>query len=358
LAKKKKKKKRSGGAQKPSYAKGKKVETSETKAVTATGKTAGKQPAPGAKKDSAKQEQRPQAQQWNLVRKGTLEAKVMIALLVIIGVAALMRYPLTAEEADAQYKAARKAYPKALAEWKKENPSKAQQKKNEKSKPAEPKKPAGNVIWISVIFGALQSAIFAFFGLNILRRTDLRTPVLDKTLSGNGAAWPDIKPFLTWSVPFGVALLVPLYANARISSNLMSSLFKATDASTVKYTKYKEVLGSFNDAVFFWVLFVFVAVVAFVWLFVRYREHTRVDPHWAGIAAASLLAFGFIWLNVSQTVRSSGIHVSSGMQILYALAMAVTVLLLGYVFWKKGLEYSLLAALIGFGLYPIMVSLI
>jgi len=358
LAKKKKKKQRSAGAKKPSYAKGKKVESSETKAAPATRQTTAKQPAGGAKKGSGKEEQRPAAQQWNMIRKGTLEAKVMYALLAIIAVAALMRYPLTAAEADAQYKAAKKEYAPVLKDWQKKYPSKEEQKKNEKTKPVEPKKPTGNVIAISVLFGALQSAIFAFVGLNILRRTDLGTPVLDKTLSGGRVDWSDIKPFLTWSLPFGLALLVPLYANAKISSSLANNLIKAAEAKNIKFPRWKEVLGSLNDAMFYWVLFVFVAVVAFIWLFTRYREQTKVEPHWAGIAAAFALAFAFIWLNVWSNANSSGTHVFGSTQALYSLALIVPVPLLGYVFWKKGLEYSLLAGLIGFGLYPIMVSIV
>jgi hypothetical protein len=351
--KKKKKKKRSGGGAKPSYAKGKKVESSQDKAAPAA-----KQPAQAAKKGSGREEQRQEAQQWNLVRRGTLEAKVMLALLGLIAFVALLSYPVTAEGMNAQYEAAKKEYPKALAQWTKDNPTKAQQEKNAKTKPAKPSKPTGGMIWMSVAFTALQSAVFAFLGLNILRRTDLRTPALDKTLSGGGVDWPDIKPFLTWSVPFGLALLVPLYASARISSNLMDSLIKRNGTATVNYTKWKQLLGFLNFGVFFWVLFAFVAVVAFIWLFTRYREHTRVEPHYAGIAAAALLAAGYWWLDVSQTVGSSAADVSSAMQVLYAVGLAATVLLLGYVFWKKGLEYSLLAALIGFGLYPIMVSIV
>jgi hypothetical protein len=350
--KKKKKKKRSSGGAKPSYAKGKKVESSQDRAAPAA-----KKPAKGAQKGSGKEEQRQEAQQWNLVRRGTLEAKVMLALLAVIAVAALLSYPVTAEGMNAQYEASKKEYPKALAAWKKKYPTKAKQDANQKTKPVKPEKPTGGMIWLNVAFTALQSAVFAFLGLNILRRTDLRTPVLDKTLSGGGADWPDIKPFLTWSVPFGLALLVPMYASARISSNLMDSLLKRNDTATVTYTKWKQVLGFLNFGVFFWVLFAFVAVVAFIWLFTRYREHTRVEPHWAGIGAAALLAGAYWWLDVAQTVGSST-KVSSGMQVLYAGGLAVPVLLLGYVFWKKGLEYSLLAALIGFGLYPIMVSIV
>jgi hypothetical protein len=121
---------------------------------------------------------------------------------------------------------------------------------------------------------------------------------------------------------------------------------------------WKEILGSFSDGLFFLVLFVLVAVPALVWLFMRYRDRVRLEPHYAGISAAFLLCVGFIFLNVSSTTRSAGKHVAIGTQAVYALALALPVLLLGYVFWKKGLEYSLLAGLLGFALYPIMASLI
>jgi hypothetical protein len=358
---KKKKKKRSTGAKKPTYAKGKKVDEPQKKQAPAarqsTGGTQGKSPGSQGKA-GAKGESKPEVQQWNLVRKGTLEFKVMYVLLAIIAAAALLRYPLTSAEADLQYKESVKQYKQDLKDWEKKNPTPEQQKKNQKEKPVQPKKPTANVVLISVLFGALQSAIFAFLALNILRRTDLQSPVLDKTLSGGRLEWPDIRPLLTWSVPFGLVLLAPLYANAKISSNLVNTVFKAAESSGAKYPVWKEVLGSFNDAVFFWVLFVFTAVSAFIWLFIRYRDRTKVEPHWAGIAAAAALAFAFILLNVSSSSRSTGMHISGVTQALYALALAVPVLLLGYLFWKKGLEYSLLAGLIGFGLYPVMVSLI
>ncbi len=350
---KKKKKKKPAGARKPTYAKGKPVtpETTRKKAPAAAQKPAAKA---GEKAPAATEER----QQWNLVRKGTLEVKVMWALFALILLAALARYPLTAAEADAQYNAAVKQYNKDVAAFEKKYPTEAEQKKHEKTRPKKPQEPTTNVILVSVLFGALQAAIFSFLGINIIRRTDLGTPVLDTALSGGRLGWPDFRPFLTWSLPAAAIMLGPLYLNARISENLINSVFKATETTEVKYPVWQQLLGSLNDSLFFIVLFVMVAVPAFIWLFLRYRDRVKVEPHWAGLGAAFLLAWGFILLNVSSSTRSAGEKIATSTQVLYAVALAAPVILLGYVFWKKGLEYSLLAGMLGFALYPIMASLV
>ncbi len=345
-----KKKKKPAGARKSTYAKGKKVEPPK-KTGPAKSSTGTARPVQGVAKQTSKGDQK-QVESWNLVRKGTLEAKVMWALLAIIAVVALARYPLTQAEGNVQYKAQVVEYKKLLAAFEKKYPTAVEQKKHSKDKPVTPKAPTTSVIVISVLFGAIQSAIFAFLGLNVLRRTDLRTPVLDKSLSGEGIRGPDLLPFATWSIPAGVLIIAPLYLNARISSTLINNVVKASGAINTKYPLYKEILGSFNDGMFFFVLFVLVAVPALIWVFTRYHDRTHVEPHWGGILGAALLALGFIWLNVGNSVHSATQHAA------YSLGLALPVVIMGYVFWKKGLEYSMLAALIGFGFYPLIASFV
>jgi hypothetical protein len=365
VAKKKKKKKRPSGAKKPTYAKGKKVEEPQKKAAPAAGKsTSGTQARPrgSQSKAGAREGTRPEAQQWNLVRKDTLEAKVMYFLLAVIAVAALLSYPLVAAEYDAQYKTALKEYPQALKEWEQKNPTAAEKKKNEKEKPAKPVKQSGNVVLINMLFPALQSAIFAFLALNILRRTDLGTPVLDKGLSGGQIRAPDLQPFLVWSVPAALVMLAPMYAADRMSSKIGEIINNAAKTTFVTsgYPVWKASLGSISVGLFVGIMFVMLGVSAFVWLFTRYRGQTRVEPHWAGIASAFAMLFVFNVLNASSAVRSAPtrVNVAFSTQALFAAAAAAPVLLLGYVFWKKGLEYSLLAAVLGYALYPILASLI
>jgi hypothetical protein len=352
---KKKKKKRKPGAQKPSYAKGKPVsETTKKKAGTSARGSATKAGAGGRQQSGAAQ----QRESWNVIRRGTLEAKVMWALFALIVLAAFMRYPLSYAEAEAQYKSELKQYKTQLAKWEKDNPTKEEQKKNAEQKPEKPKEPTSNLVLFSVLFGALQSGIFAFLGLNIIRRTDFGTPVLDGTFSGEGIRLPDLTPFVTWSLPAALLVLVPLYGNARISSELVNSVVKTTEPQAASFPLWKQVLGSVNDGLFYVVLFVMVSVTACFWILNRYRAQVKVEPHWAGIAAAFVLTFGFILLNVWSGSRQSAADVVMSTLIFYSLALAAPVLILGYVFWKKGLEYSLLAGVVGFSLYPIMASFV
>jgi hypothetical protein len=365
VAKKKKKKKRPSGAKKPTYAKGKKVEEPQKKAAPAARRSTGgsqAKPQGSQAKAGAREGTRPEAQQWNLIRKDTLEARVMYFLLAVIAVAAVLSYPLAVAEYDAQYKTALKEYPKALQEWQQKYPTAAEQKKNEKEKPVKPKKQSGNVVLVNILFPALQSAIFAFLALNILRRTDLGTPVLDKGLSGGQIRAPDLQPFLVWSVPAALVMLAPMYAADRMSSRIGEIINNAAKTTFVpsNYAVWKAVLGSISVGLFVGIMFVMLGVSAFVWLFKRYRGQTRVEPHWAGIASAFAMLFIFNLLNASSAVRSAQVHVKVAFsnQALFAAAAAAPVLLLGYVFWKKGLEYSLLAVMLGYALYPILASLI
>jgi hypothetical protein len=41
-----------------------------------------------------------------------------------------------------------------------------------------------------------------------------------------------------------------------------------------------------------------------------------------------------------------------------ASAAIASITVLGYLFWRKGLEYSLLAGVVAFGLYPFIAGLI
>ena len=356
-SKKKKKKKKKPGQRRAAYATGKKAEA-EGQEIKAA-----QRPQPGAKgaekpsgRSAEAKEQR--TQQWNLVRGGTLEMKVMTALLVLIAAAAFLRLPLSSVEANRQYRDLKKAYDTEIGKFKEKYPTAADQKKHEKEKPKAPQKPTNGLLLLSIIVGALQSAIFAFLSLNIARRTDLGTPVLDKQLGGGRLDAGDLRPFLTWSVPAGLIMLAPLYLNARISTRIVNSLFRTAESSRERLALWRLVAGSFNDAVFYEMLFVFLLVSVFVWVFTRYRDRTPLEPHWAGIAVAFLITTAFFLWNVSSGTSGSGVHVSLQTLLGYAVSLSAPVLILGFLYWKKGLEYCLLAGLLGFGVYPLLASVI
>jgi hypothetical protein len=341
MAKKKKKKQRKGG-QRPTYARGKPVESSGKKKAAAA--TAAKPPAKGA---GAGRKTAPEREQWNLIRGDKPEKRVFMLLLYIIVVVALLQYPLRLAEAQRSYNDAQKD----LKKWEQKYPTKQEQKKHEKEKPVLPPKPTLVVMLLEIFVAAIQGVLFAFLGLNVSRRTDLGTPFLDKWAS-DGFDSGDLGKLLTYALPYGLVLLAPLVATQVI----VNRFFPVPKGGFVKYPAWKSALSGINDGVQYQMLFVFLIFSALLWLFFRYRQQVRVDPHWPAMAAAFLFAVGYVYL-VSGT-GMVGERVSGGEMLAYASLLSLPFLILDYLYWKKGLEYSLLAGVIGFGLYPFLATLI
>ena len=351
MAKKKKKKKRRGG-QRPTYAKGKPVESSGKKTATATpAKKAAPAPAakPSTKGAGAGGKAAPRREQWNLIRGDRLERKVFMTLLYIIVVVTLLSYPLRLAQAQHSYSEAKKD----LKKWEQNYPTKAEQKKHEKEKPVLPPKPTFGIMLLELFMGAVQGVLFAFLGLNISRRTDLQTPLLDK-LHTEGFDPGDLKGLLAHAVPAAVILLIPLVGKDVFADRF----FAAPKGGRIRYPAWKYSLSGINDGVQYQMLFVFLVFSALAWLFFRYRGQVRVDPHLPAMAAAFAVSVGFVCLNMFGGVRASGENVSGSLMLAFASIYSLPVLILGYLYWKKGLEYSLLAGVIGFGLYPFLAMLI
>jgi hypothetical protein len=365
---KKKKKKKPVGAQKSTYAKGKKVESQPAQplkrpasgaggkepqkaekgaqaARTAPAKTGkGAAPAKGSKAEPA-----PQAAQWNVVKRGSLEMKVFTALLAIIGIAVLFQYPLAIQDANKTYVQLKKQYPAELKKFQDKYKTAADQKAHAKEKPVQPKKPTfGDFLLYQALFLFIQGGLFAFIGLNVQRRTDLKTPLFDKAFSGE-ATGSDAADLLKWSIPFGVAALIPPVISTVIGKSLgfvKGSEFKKTPA-------WKYSLSYINIAINNEILFTFLVISALVYIFVKYNERVHLESHWTAIVIATLLHFGYIyWISSSAGEKAATSAIGAA-----ALALSL-VTILGYLYWRKGLEYSLLAGVIGFGLYPFVARLI
>jgi hypothetical protein len=354
---KKKKKKPPAGARKPSYAKGKKVEPEPAKTVKrASAAAAAKQPQKaGAKPGSTGKpsgkgaEPEPQPAQFNLIKRGTLEMKVFLALLVIIAIAALFQYPLAIQDANTSYNQLKKDYPAAVQKFEKKYPSAAEQKKHASEKPVAPKKPTfGDFLLYQALFLVAQGAIFSFIALNIQRRTDLKTPIFDK-VGLKEATGADFVDLVKWAVPFGIIALIPPVISTLIGKSL--GFIKSSDFK--KTPTWKLSLSYINIVINNEILFTFLVFTALVWIFTKYNEKTKLEPHWLALAAATLLQFGYIyWI-------SHGAGEKPVTAIIGAVFLAITIAtLLGYLYWRKGLEYSLLAGVIGFGLYPFVARLI
>ncbi|PKQ27895.1 MAG: hypothetical protein CVT63_05550 [Candidatus Anoxymicrobium japonicum] len=333
---KKKKKKKSTGARKSSYAMGKRVESEleNDSSVTRRGKDVAVEPA---------------SAQWNIVRRGTLEMKVFLALIAVLTVAALFQYPLAIQDATTYYNKLKKEYPAALEKFKEKYETPAEQKKHSREKPIQPRKPVfADFLVYQALFLVIQGALFAFVGLNVQRRTDLKTPLLDK-VGVNEAGASDLRDLLSWSVPFGIAALVP----PLISTFIGKSLGFIQGVEFRKMPAWKFSLSYINIAISNEILFTFLVFSAFVYFFSIYRERLKVGSHMAAIAAASALCCGYIyWISVAAGEKPA----TAAMSAVFLALSLVTVL--GYLYWRKGLEYSLLAGAIGFGLYPFLARVI
>jgi hypothetical protein len=369
---KKKKKKKPSGARKSTYAKGKRLEAEESRslkrpAAGAGGKAPEKEAAgvQAAKEGRGGRPTRPEkaaAQakggkaaetaapaQWNIVRRGTLEMKVFLALLAIIAVGALFQYPLAIQDATTTYNKLKKEYPAELKKFQEKYKTPAEQKAHAKDKPVAPKKPAfGDFLLYQALFLIIQGGLFAFLALNIQRRTDLRTPIFDKAFSGEATS-SDVKDLVAWSVPFGLAALAPAVVSTLIGKSL--GFIKGADFK--KTPAWKFALSYINIAINNEILFTFLVVSALVFIFVKYHDNLHVEPHWTAIIAATLLHFGYIyWISSSAGEKP----LTSAIGAAFLAISLVTIL--GYLYWRKGLEYSMLAGVIAFGLYPFIARLI
>ncbi|MBU1671716.1 MAG: hypothetical protein KKF41_01070 [Actinobacteria bacterium] len=385
---KKKKKKKPAGAKKSTYAKGKKVEPEKAAsgrgAVRQAGAAQGKGPQGAAGTATGKtgkagatagKEGAPAGGSWNVVKRGTREMKVFQVLLGILIIGALLQYPLWIEVANKQYKTNikeyekdqkqykedleeynkdPKTYDKQLEEFQQKYTTPEQQKEHAAEKPpvkpAKPVKPIKPSFSVFLLYQALilviQGGFFAFLGINVAARTDLATPVLNRLVERE-ASWSDATDMLMWSVPFGLLSLAPLIVSTIIARSF--GLAKVTGGTGEAL--WKNSLNYINIALFNEMMFVFLLLGALVWIFTRYREAVKLEPHWAGLAAASLLAFGYFYLGTRQAGETLALSLSS------AAFLAVSlVTVLGYLYWKKGFEYSLLAGVISLGVYPFIAS--
>jgi hypothetical protein len=382
----KKKKKKPAGAKKPSYAKGKKVGPEPAKpalrgkgqpqAGAAGGKAAVKGAPTGKGATSGEKGAGAGAAPWNVVRRGTRQMKVFQVLLGIIIVGALLQYPLWIEVANKQYKtqikkydtdlkkynedlktynADPKRYEKELEEFQQKYSTPTQQKEHEKekplTKPVKPVKPVKPSFSVFLLYQALilviQGGFFAFLGINVAERADMGTPVLDRLVERK-ATWSDALDMLMWGVPFGLLSLAPLVVSTVIAKSF--GLAKITGGTG--QALWKNSLNYVNIALFNEMMFVFLLFGAMVWVFTRYRDSVKLEPHWTALAAASLLAFGYFYLGTRQAGETLALALSS------AAFLAVSLVsVLGYLYWKKGFEYSLLAGVVSLGIYPFIASI-
>lgn len=345
--KKKQQQKKQSGGKKASYAKGKKVgESSKSRKKTALKKPAAETP----QKKKTGEPAEPERQQWNVVRRGTTEMKVFQVILLILVVATLIQYPLWSDVATDEYRRLEEEYPERLQEWEEKYDTEEAREEHKDEKPVEPKKPTfTDFLLYQALIMLIQGAFFAFLGLNVARRTDLGTPLLDRLVTRE-ADFTDLKDLVTWSVPFSIAALAPLVVGAVIGRSIgYSGLENAS-----KWPVWENALNFVNLVVNYQLMLVLLLFSACVWAFTRYKDRLGgLEPHWSGLVVATLLSFGYIYAISSRADEKLFTLLVGAFFVAFSL-----VGVLGYLYWKKGLAYSLLAGIISFGVYPFIATLI
>lgn len=343
---KKKKKKKPAGAKKPTYAKGK--PPAQTKKSSAVKKTAasGSKGKSGSKQGSDTDE-RPK--QWNIIKQGTPELKVFLFLLVIIAVAGLFQYPYIQEQWQETYLEAKKEYPQKLEDFEKKYKTEEEREEHKEEKPQEPIKPTFQLFLMNIgLTSILMMAMVAFLGINVQRRTDLKTPVLDEIISGD-LELPKVGNLALYALIGGVIALVPLVAGLFVTKAVGVS----SDAAIITIPVWKQCLNHMYITLNLQLMLLFLIMSSLVWLFDRYRKKLKLEPHWAALAVSMILA----------CVYATMISIVPGERLILAIITGVAVGIslvgvLGYIYWKKGLECSLVAGMISFGVTPLLASLI
>ncbi len=282
---------------------------------------------------------------FNLIRSGTLEMKVFQAMLVLVIVSILLQYPLWMDVVGEQYKESSREYRVELKKWEKEHKAIKGEKKiaeHEKKKPVKPVKPTFGVFIFYYMFMALiQGALFLFIGLNIVRRTDLETPLLNSLFSGQSNSVFNIRWFLR-ALIWSVAVFAPLAAAALIVK------FAGTGTSDeMKYAVWKYSLHYAGFATQNQFLFLVMIFSGFVWIFSRYREKLKIEPHISGIVLTAAIAFLYFF----QISRGGAEKVTTAALVSFFFVTSLVVIA-GLLYWKKGLELSLISSFMGFALYP------
>lgn len=288
---------------------------------------------------------------FNLIRSGTIEMKVFQVMLVFVVISILLQYPLWQDVLSEQYTKNIKEYRIELKKWEKEHRALKSAKKraeHEKDKPVMPVKPTFSIFILSyLLMSFIQGALFLFIGLNIARRTDLETPLLDRLFSGeHDAAWNSRWLFhaLVWSG----AIFVPLAAAA-----VLVKFTGAGESTEMKYAFWKYSLHYAGFAAQNQFLFLAMIFSGLVWVFSRYRDKLKAEPHIASIIVTAAIAFLYFF----QMSRGGHEKITSVVLVSFFF-VASLVVIAGLLYWKKGLELSLISSFIGFALYPIFFSII
>ncbi|MBN2168551.1 MAG: hypothetical protein JW738_04850 [Actinobacteria bacterium] len=274
--------------------------------------------------------------------------KLFLLLMAVIAVMTILQFPAWQDVSNEKYEIDKKEYPKLVEKWEKQYPEEKEQEENKNSKPVKPTEPNIQVFLIQSLNGILMLAMVSFLGINIQRRTDLNVPILDGVIEGN-FDMSRLGDLGLNSLIYSIASIVPMIVMILITR----AVVVPGEFSTAAIASWKLCLLMIYTAFNLQLTLLFLLMSTMVWLFHKYRNKLKLEPHWAAIVVTVVLS-GFYVLPF---------NIAPGVKLIYSIASSLLISfslvgILGYLYWKKGLEYSLVAGIISYGVMPLLASVI
>lgn len=289
--------------------------------------------------------------QSNVIKRGSVEMKILLFLVILAAIGGAMSYPKISSSFDVVYREYQLEYEEDLAGFRDKYQAPEAQEEHMAEAPVPPFRPTTGYKWITIlIYYILQPTMYFILGINLVRRTDLLSPIFDDAFGGEPLSDGLFRPLVTWSIPAGLLMALPLYLSARVYSTMVNGIIASDRLYEVKFPFYKELLGSLGQAVLFFSFFIMLGFPILLWLANRFMKKAYVDPHWVAIAAIVVLSFLYFWVG-------SPAGATTWQAVTAAVGLAAPMFIMGYVFWRKGLEYSLLVAIVGYCTYSVLTRL-
>ncbi len=342
MAEKKGKKEVVKKGRRPTYAKGKKASgtSKKKKSVAPAKKPAAKERTREAA--AGKEGKAPLLGSFNLIRKGTLEMKVFLALMVLVVLGTAAIFPSLLESIDYERKEdektsqtyvhakeietsrALRSAPQDPGTAPEEVPAEDKTEEKDKNDKEKKKEPSSFTMFLIFMFQYLFFwTILTFLGLNISRKAGLSTPILDR--------WARGEPFFAQVVDALKVVLPIAVVTAGVvfgSHTLFNSLGHITETG-FKPSFGAQILSAFASGTLYEILPRLFIMSALVWMLSRWNK----KGIWIAIVAASfIMAAPNFFSNDIQKILA----------VRELVSISILGLVSGYLYYKRGFEHSMI----------------
>ncbi len=193
-------------------------------------------------------------------------------------------------------------------------------------------------LWIAIGASTLQSALMialaVWAGVALSKKLGLGAPAIEALLAG-GNVWAALKPQLLAAGIVGCAVAILLVVLARVAPIEIAKLGQAFDIPLAAKLLYG---GITEEVMMRWGL-----MSAFVWLQWRLIQRRSGLPRAVYVVAAIVVAGLLFGVGHLPAVAAMGVPLTASVVTYIILGNAVPGMLFGALFWRKGLEASIIA---------------